>query len=78
MAQKGEAGWEGPWSHLRVLLGEEVDEAEASVRAGPVTFFGKRTVFSSPKVLEQNIRVSELPALGGSGADMRARTIPTR
>ena len=35
MAQKGEAGWEGPWSHLRILLGEEVDEAEASVRARP-------------------------------------------
>lgn len=30
--QKGGAGW---GSHLRVLLGEEVDEAEPSVRACP-------------------------------------------
>ena len=35
MAQKGEAGWEEPWSHLCILLGEEVDKAEASVRARP-------------------------------------------
>lgn len=67
--QKGEAGREGPWSHLRVLLGEEVDEAEPSVRAHPRHLLRQADCLQLPEGAgNKNTGVSESrPAKGAGG-----------
>lgn len=79
MAQKGEAGWEEPWSHLCILLGEEVDKAEASVRARPGQLLRQADGLQLPEGAgTKNTRVSELPALEPGRGQIRgwARTDP--